>query len=247
MKIKVIIEYDGTNYSGWQKQDGVKTIEGELEKVFSDVVKAPVVLYASGRTDAGVSARAQVAHFEVSDDFVFDRFSFLGSVNFFLPNDILVKDASIVKNGFDARFTVKKKTYRYYFYVSRFERPLYAKFLRVNDNANLNLMSEACKYLIGEHDFKSFVARKSGKTNFVRTIYDAKIIDFGDDLYALEITGNGFLYNMVRIIMGTLVKIGTKNLKPGTMEDIIQGKSRAIAGKTVSGLPLVLYNVDYDD
>ena len=247
MKIKLVIEYDGTNYSGWQKQDGVTTIEGELERVISDVIKAPVVLYASGRTDAGVSARAQVAHFEVSDEFVFDKFSFLGSVNFFLPNDILVKDATIVPNEFDARFTVKKKTYRYHFYISRFERPLYSKYLRVNDNVDVHLMNEACKYLIGEHDFKSFVARKSGKTNFVRTIYNAEIIDLGDELYALAVTGNGFLYNMIRIIMGTLIKIGTKKLKPEEMKNIIEGKSRAQAGQTVSGIPLVLYSVNYDD
>ena len=247
MKIKLVIEYDGTNYSGWQKQDGVKTIEGELEKVLSKVVQKPVVLYASGRTDAGVSAKAQVAHFEVADDFVFDKFSFLGSVNFFLPSDILVKTAEIVSDEFDARFTVKKKTYRYYFYISRFERPLYQKYLRVNDNADVKLMNDACKFLIGEHDFKSFVARKSGKTNFIRTIYDAKILDFTDDLYALEITGNGFLYNMVRIIMGTLIKIGTKKLNPSIMADIINEKCRADAGKTVSGLPLILYSVDYSE
>ncbi len=247
MKIKLVIEYDGTNYSGWQTQKGETTIQGELEKVISDVVKVPVVLYASGRTDAGVSARAQVAHFEVDDDFKFDKFGFLGSVNFFLPNDILVKDACVVSDEFDARFTAKKKTYRYYFYISRFERPLYAKYLRVNDNVSVEKMQEACKCLIGTHDFKSFVARKSGKTNFERTIFDAKILDLGDGLFAFEVTGNGFLYNMVRIIMGTLIKIGGKKLEPIDMISIIEGKSRASAGKTVSGIPLVLYSVEYDE
>ncbi|MBQ9790132.1 MAG: tRNA pseudouridine(38-40) synthase TruA [Clostridia bacterium] len=247
MKIKLIIEYDGSQYSGWQAQEGQRTIQGELERVVSDVVHEKITLYASGRTDAGVNARAQVAHFEIGENFKFNRFQFLGSVNFFLPDDIIVKDACVVGDDFDARFTVKKKTYRYYFYVSRFERPLFAKFLRVNDNVSVDLMREACQYLIGEHDFKSFVARKSGKTNFVRTIYDAKILDFGDDLFAFEITGSGFLYNMVRIIMGTLIKIGTKKCAPNAMKEIIDGKSRASAGKTVSGTPLVLFSVDYGE
>ena len=246
MKIKIVIEYDGKNYSGWQIQDGQTTIQGELERVISDVVGQKIVLYASGRTDAGVSARAQVAHFEIDDNFKFNRFGFLGSVNFFLPNDIMVKDASVADENFDARFSVKKKTYRYHFYISRFEKPLFERYLRVNDNVSVELMKEACKYLIGEHDFKSFVARKSGKTNFVRTIYDARILDLGDDLYAFEITGNGFLYNMVRIIMGTLIKIGSRKCPPEGMIDIIDGKSRASAGKTVTGIPLVLYSVEYD-
>ena len=247
MKIKLVIEYDGTAYSGWQTQKGETTIQGELERVISSVVGEEIILYASGRTDAGVSARAQVAHFEVGDEYNFDRFHFLGSVNFFLPNDIMVKDASIAADDFDARFTVKKKTYRYYFYLSRFERPLFSKYLRVNDNVQVELMREACKYLVGEHDFKSFVARKSGKTNFVRTIYDARILELDDGLMAFEITGSGFLYNMVRIIMGTLIKIGSGKCSPDDMKKIIEGKSRTSAGQTVSGIPLVLHDVDYGE
>lgn len=247
MKIKLVIEYDGKNYSGWQKQDGAVTIEGELTRVIESVVGMPVVLYASGRTDAGVSARGQVAHFEVPDSFKFNKFSFLGSVNHFLPDDIMVKDACTVDDEFDARFSAKKKTYRYYFYISRFEQPRYKNYLRVNDNADVLLMRQALGYLVGEHDFKSFVARKSGKTNFVRTIFAASIVNVEDNLYYLEITGNGFLYNMVRIIMGTLIKIGTRKCEPSFMKDIIDGKERALAGKTVGGLPLVLWSVEYDD
>lgn len=246
MRIKLVIEYDGLNFSGWQEQDGQRTIQGELEKVLEKVTGQTVTLYASGRTDAGVSAKGQVAHFDI-DNFKFNKFSFLGSVNFFLPDEIAVKEAEVVSDSFDARFTVKKKTYRYYFYISRFNRPLYKRFLRVNDNVSVELMKEACKYLIGEHDFKSFVARKSGKTNFVRTIYNADIINLGSGLYAFEITGNGFLYNMVRIIMGTLIKIGSGKVQPTDMIKIIQQQSRAGAGKTVSGLPLCLEHVDYGE
>ena len=246
MKIKLVIEYDGENYSGWQKQDGKKTVEGTLLTVLEKVTNNPVVLFASGRTDAGVSARGQVAHFEVPDSFKFNKFSFLGSVNHFLPDDIMVKDACVARDDFDARFSAKKKTYRYYFYVSRFVQPTFKRFLRVNDNADVNLMKKAAKFLVGEHDFKSFVARKSGKTNFVRTVFSADIVSVEDNLYYLEITGNGFLYNMVRIVMGTLIKIGTKKMAPEKMKDIIEGKQRTLAGKTVSGLPLVLWSVEYD-
>jgi len=247
MKIKLVIEYDGLNFSGWQAQDGQRTIQGELERVIEKVVGRPITLYASGRTDAGVSAKAQVAHFEIDDDYKFNAFSFLGSVNFFLCNEICVKSAEIASEDFDSRFTAKRKTYRYHFYVSRYERPLYCRALRINDNISIDKMKKACKYLIGEHDFSSFVARKNGKTNFVRTIYSADIIELGDGLYCLEVTGNGFLYNMVRIIMGTLVMLGNKNHEPEEMIDIINSKSRAKGGKTVDGIPLCLMNVEYKD
>jgi len=247
MKIKLVIEYDGLNYSGWQAQDGERTIQGELENVIEKVVGKPITLYASGRTDAGVSAKGQVAHFEIEDDYNFNAFAFLGSTNFFLPHEICVKSAEIASDDFDSRFTAKRKTYRYSFYISRYDRPLYTRSLRVNDNISVEKMKKACRYLIGEYDFSSFVARKSGKTNFVRIIYDAKILDMGDDLFALEITGNGFLYNMVRIIMGTLIMLGKQNRNPEEMLEIIEARNRAKAGKTVSGIPLTLMNVEYND
>jgi tRNA pseudouridine38-40 synthase len=246
MKIKLTIEYDGLNFSGWQAQNGEKTIQGELENVISSVIGTPITLYASGRTDAGVSAKAQVAHFEIEDDFKFDAFSFLGSVNFFLCPEICVKSAEIASDDFDSRFTAKRKTYRYYFYISRYERPLFSRYLRVNDNVSLDKMKAACRYLVGEHDFSSFVARKSGKTNFVRTIYSAGIVDLGDGLYALEICGNGFLYNMVRIIMGTIISVSKPNHNPEEIKNIIDSMSRQKAGKTVSGVPLCLMNVEYN-
>ena len=244
MKIKLVIEYDGVGFSGWQIQDGERTIQGELEKVIEKVIGEPITLYASGRTDAGVSAKAQVAHFE-TNLIKFNAFSFLGSVNFFLPPEICVKSAEVVRDDFDARFTAKRKTYSYKFYISRYNRPLYDRALRVNDNVSVEKMREACKYLIGEHDFSSFVARKSGKTNFVRTIYNACIIDLGDGLYSFEITGNGFLYNMVRIISGTIVDVGLGKIALEDIEDIINSKDRTRAGKTLPPHGLYLVKVEY--
>ena len=117
--------------------------------------------------------------------------------------------------------------------------------LRVNEEIDVDKMQEACKYLIGEHDFTSFVARKSGKTNFVRTIYSAKIVKTGEKEYEFIVSGNGFLYNMVRIIMGTLIFVGLNKLKPWDMKNIIEAKSRARAGKTVQAYGLYLLNVEY--
>ena len=147
---------------------------------------------------------------------------------------------------FDSRFSAKEKTYNYLFYISKFKHPIFDEFaLRINDYADLNLMEQACKFFVGTFDFKSFVSRKSGKTDFVRTIYDAKITHLFDGVYAFEITGNGFLYNMVRIIFGTLVQVGYKKIRPEDIPKIIESENRAVAGRTMPAYPLVLKNVVY--
>ena len=147
-----------------------------------------------------------------------------------------------------ARFSVKRKTYRYLFYVSKFVHPIFDEYAtRINDYADVSLMQEACKYLIGPFDFKSFVSKKTDKTNFVRTIFDAKIVEIDSGVFAFEITGNGFLYNMVRIIFGTLVKVGYKKIEPSEIMNIINVQDRSLAGKTMPSKALFLKNVDYID
>ena len=243
-RIKIVIQYNGKNFSGFQVQPEKRTIQGEIEKVLEFLFKMPIKIYAAGRTDAKVSALAQVAHFDIDKDI--NEKSLLSSMNALLPDDIAILEVEKVTDSFDARFSVKKKTYWYKFYVSKFELPLFKDTaLRINDYADVKLMNDACKYLVGEHDFESFVARKSGKTDFVRTIYDAKIISIGDGLYALEITGNGFLYNMVRIIFGTLLMVGYKKIKPEEIKDIIEAKSRERAGKTMPAEALLMKKVEY--
>ena len=244
-RYKLIIEYDGSEFSGFQVQPEKRTIQGEIEKVLEFLLKTKTKIYASGRTDAGVSALGQVAHFDTEQEL--NEKKFQASVNALLPNDIAVVDFSKADENFDARFSVKRKTYQYRFYVSRFARPLFEKTaLRVNDYANIEKMQEACKYFIGTFDFSSFVSKKSGKTDFVRTIYDAKIVDTGNGIYAFEITGNGFLYNMVRIIFGTIVQVGYGKLNPQDVTKIIDQKLRSVAGRTMPAYPLLLKNVDYD-
>ena len=245
MRIKIKLMYDGANFSGFQLQPNRRTIQGELETALQVYFKQKIKTFASGRTDAGVSAMGQVVHFDVDADF--DKKRFLSGVNAILPNDIAVTDAEVASADFDARFCVKKKTYRYYFYISKYPLPLFSWAARINDYADIDSMRRGCKYLLGTHDFTSFVSKKTDKTDFVRTIFNADIIEVSDGLYALEISGNGFLYNMVRIIFGTLVEVGYKKRSPEDIEQIILAKNRCRAGKTYGARALVLHNVEYNN
>ncbi len=244
-RIKLIIQYDGANFSGFQVQPEKRTIQGEVEKVLEFLFKEKIKLYASGRTDAGVSAYAQVCHFDTEQKV--NENKLCDSLNALLPDDIGVVSCEWVDESFDSRFSVKRKTYSYNFYVSKHKMPLFEKkAVRLNSNISVQLMAEACKFLVGTHDFESFVSKKSGKTDFVRTIYDAKIISNDDGTYSFEITGNGFLYNMVRIIFGTLVKVGLKKIQPNEILSIILSKDRSKAGKTMPAYALFMKNVDYN-
>ena len=244
-RIKLIIQYDGTNFSGWQLQPGKRTVQGELEKALEFLLKEKVRTYASGRTDSGVSAYGQVAHFDTEQEVNLKKLQ--DGLNALTPDDIAVTSLEIAPEGFDARFSVKKKTYQYRFYISKYRLPLFDKVaFRVNDYVNIEKMKEACKFFIGEHDFESFVSQKSGKTNFVRTVYDAKIVELADGMYAFEITGNGFLYNMVRIVFGTILKAGYGQIEPEDIKGLIEAKSRAQAGKTMPSYPLFMKKVDYE-
>lgn len=243
-RIKLIMEYVGTGFSGFQIQPGKRTVQGEVEKILTELVGEKVKIYASGRTDAGVHSLGQVAHFDTEKE-IGEKY-LQHKLNKALPSDITINSVEKVSDDFDSRFSVKRKTYVYKFYLSRYERANFVgRALRVNDNVDVERMKEACKYLIGTHDFTSFVARKSGKTDFVRTIYDAMITDMGAGLYEFEISGNGFLYNMVRIIMGTLIDIGSGRKSPQDMKKVIEGKNRSLAGKTVLAHGLYMKSVDY--
>ena len=245
IRIKLIIQYDGASFSGWQLQPGKRTVQGELEKALTFLLKEEVRTYASGRTDSGVSAYGQVAHFDTDKELNLKKLQ--DSLNALTPDDIAVTGLEIAPEGFDARFSVKKKTYQYRFYISKYALPLFDKIaFRVNDYVNLEKMKEACKYFIGEYDFESFVSQKSGKTNFVRTVYDAKIVELYDGMYAFEITGNGFLYNMVRIVFGTILKAGYGQIEPEEIQGLIEAKSRAKAGRTMPAYPLFMKKVDYE-
>ena len=243
-RIKLTIEYDGTLFCGYQVQPNKRTVQSELENALEKIYNEKVETFSSGRTDAGVHALGAVIHFD-EPKFIKNR-HFADSINAYLPDDVKVIKAEEVSEDFDARFDAKSKTYQYKFYLSRCERPLYKnRALRVNEEVDVEKMKRALKYFLGEHDFSSFVARKSGKTNFVRTIYSAEIFETNKKEFVFEISGNGFLYNMVRIIMGTLLKVGEGKIKPEHVKTIIENKNRQTAGNTMPAHALYLKNVEY--
>lgn len=243
MNIGLDISYIGTNYSGWQVQPNKITIQGELEKALFKVFGHNISTTASGRTDAGVSAFCQVVNFEFDTHIPVERLVYV--LNEHLPKDIRVLRTYEVAEDFNSRYSAKKKTYEYYFYYGDVENALISEHsLFVKGDLDINAMKEACKVLKGEHDFTSFCASDTEVVNKIRTIYDIDIVPC-DRGYKLVITGNGFLYNMVRIIMGTLIDVGYGRFKKDDIFDILNAKDRSRAGHTASAIGLVLLNVQY--
>ena len=240
--VKLTIEYNGTNYCGWQKQPNGTSIQGKLEEAIEAVTAEKVDLNASGRTDAGVHAYGQVASFETESKIEAERIPM--AINNFLPKDISVTEAEYVDDDFHARFSAKKKRYMYRFYNKRARSALRHGFCyHVKYNLDLEKMKEEARKLIGVHDFTSFVSSGSGAKSNVREIYDISLYEIDGEI-RMEIEGNGFLYNMVRIIAGTLVDIGRGRITE-PMEMIIADKKRKSAGHTAPAHGLYLYKVYY--
>lgn len=242
-RYKLTISYDGTNYSGFQIQPDKVTVQGVLENAMSKAIGESITIVPSGRTDAGVSAIGQVAHFDVED---IDERRTMGFVNSLLPSDIRVLDIEETTKDFHARFGAKRKTYEYLFYVGHSEIPVYERLAtHVGYNVNIEDMKMACKYFVGTHDYSAFCASNTSVVDKVRTIYDMHIDAISDGLYRLSITGNGFLYNMVRIIMGTLISVGMGKIKVEDIPKVIDGLDRSQAGKTMPSKGLYLKKVEY--
>ena len=240
MRYKLVFSYDGAPYEGYQIQKDKLTVAKVLNEAISKVLKVEINVTASGRTDSGVSAIAQVGHFDYDGDL---PRNFVGHVNHELPSTIKICCVE-AKPDFHARYDAKSKTYSYKFYVSDVANAYYDKFAYHVYNCDVKKMEDATKYLIGTHDFSSFCATGTAVKDKVRTITSATIIGDGN-LYTFKITGNGFLYNMVRIIVGTLVQIGTTDLPAMHMRYIINTRDRKNAGPTLPASPLVLESVDY--
>ena len=240
MRYKIIFSYNGKGYFGYQEQVNKLTIAKVLNDTLTDILGEPVKVTPSGRTDTDVSAIAQVGHFDF--DGVLPA-NFVGYVNSKLPASIKLASCEKAPN-FHARYDAKIKTYEYKFYVSFEPNAYFDTFAYHVKKCNVDKMVECLKYLVGTHDFSTFQASGSAVKDKVRTIYDAKIVADGN-LYTFSITGNGFLYNMVRIIVGTLINVGTKNLPDNYMQMVIESKNRKEAGPTVPAYPLVLKSVEY--
>ena len=242
--IKLTIEYDGKDFNGWQKQPNKLNIQGEIENAIFLITGENVDLTASGRTDAGVHALGQVANFKMDSNFPIEKIAI--ALNSKLKHSIRIKEAEEVEESFHSRYHCKKKTYRYVINNSEHGSAIYRGLeYHVPQKLDIDKMQEAIKYFIGEHDFSAFKASGTSSKSSVRTIYDAIIKKDGERIY-IELTGNGFLYNMVRIITGTLLEVGMGKKEPCDIEKIIESKKRENAGKTVPAQGLFLVNVDYD-
>ncbi|MDO5707182.1 MAG: tRNA pseudouridine(38-40) synthase TruA [Andreesenia angusta] len=241
--IKLTIEYDGTNYCGWQKQTGLKTVEEEVEKAIFKSTGKRVKLYASGRTDAGVHAYGQVANFRIESTIPGDRFIY--PLNDKLPDDISVKKSEEVEDDFHSRYSAKSKTYRYLVYQSKIRSALLRnRAYHFSYELDIQKMKRALEYLVGRMDYSSFTPIKSNINKNIRTIYSADVFREAEYI-VFEISGNGFLHNMVRIIVGTVLDIGNGHRRVEDMKDIIEKKDRLSAGKTVPAYGLYLKRVEY--
>ncbi len=245
MRVKLIIEYDGTNYCGWQRQPNGVTVQETLEKELFKITGETITLHGSGRTDSGVHALGQVAHFDTSSRIPPEKFAY--ALNAGLPRDIRVQDSRRVEDDFHARFSAAAKHYRYNIRLAPHAGALHRNFeLHVHDALDILAMQEAAKLVIGTHDFASFVSSGSAVEDTVRQIHRSELSCL-DRLLNYDIIGNGFLYNMVRIIVGTLLHIGRKGLAPGHMQDVLAAKNRAAAADTAPAEGLVLMEVFYED
>lgn len=246
IRYKAIIAYDGAAFSGFQIQPNGRTVQEELEKALGKMHKGEQIkITGSGRTDAGVHSRGQVIHY---DSWLrIPPANWVKAINTVLPKDIAVLKVEEVSSDFHARFDVTGKTYKYILYTNPVRDPmkrLYAA--HCPHKLHLSKMKEAAKYLVGTHDFTSFCSAKTEVTNKVRTI-SAIHIEEGEEQITFTFTGNGFLYNMVRIIVGTLLDVGMGKISPESMTEIIEKRDRTIAGRTAPSEGLYLWEVYYEN
>lgn len=242
--IKLTLEYDGTAYSGWQSQDNVIGIQEVVESAIEKTTHEKVKLLASGRTDAKVHAKGQVVNFLTKSTIPGDRF--IHPLNMNLPEDVQVLKSEEVDLKFHARFSAKKKRYKYVIYNGDVASPLYRNFsYHVDRTLNIEEMQKCIKYLIGERDFRSFMGPRSVVHTTVREIYHIEIIKNGDFIEIIFV-GKSFLRNMIRIIVGTLVHVGIGRIKNEDVEKIIEAKDRSLAGPTAPAQGLFLEEVFYE-
>ena len=242
--LKLTLEYDGKRYLGWQRLgDSDKTIQGKIEKVITQMTGETIEIVGSGRTDAGAHARGQVANFKTNSQLSLKEM--LIFFNRYLPDDIVVKEMEEVPERFHARYNALGKQYSYYVWNSpiptAFER--YHSF-QVSQPLDIAKMEAACELLEGTHDFRGFSALKKSKKSTERRIDSIKISQDGEMLH-FTFVGNGFLYKMVRILMGTIIEIGAGNLPISIIEEVFTSKTRSQAGETAPAQGLFLDEVYY--
>jgi tRNA pseudouridine38-40 synthase len=264
--ICLVIGYDGTGYNGYQSQPGGNTIQDKLEEAVGILTGERIRVIGSGRTDAGVHARRMCVNFHTESKIPIDRWAI--ALNTRLPNDIVVHSAREVPQRFHARHDAVRKTYRYTINCRKFPDP-FRRMYEFHHPLPLDIeaMREGLTYLLGEHDFSSFTNPHSTQTSHVRVLYEARLVadDTADEIptlteeadrlrypgksrgvYHLYLTGNGFLYNMVRIIAGTILLVGEGKLPPERISAILEAKDRSQAGPTAVPHALTLWDVEYE-
>lgn len=242
-RIKLTVAYDGTNYCGWQIQKNGITVEEVLNQTLSKFFKEEIAVIGASRTDSGVHALGNVAVFDANVTMPADKISY--AINNLLPDDIRIQKSEEVAADFHPRYCDTRKTYEYKIYNNQFPNPverLYSHF--VYYHLDEEKMQEAANYLVGEHDFKSFCTPKPEVENTVRTIYYIRVIREGD-MVKIQINGNGFLYNMVRIIVGSLMKVGMGMFPPEEIKNILEAKDRTKAGHKAPACGLTLVEIEY--
>ncbi len=241
---KIILQYEGTKYQGWQKQESTEnTLQGRLEALLGKMNGTKVEVQGSGRTDAGVHALGQVANFKLETDRTPSEI--MDYMNKYLPEDVAVIAIEEVPERFHSRLNAKGKTYLYRIMNSSVPHVFDRRYcLEVAEHLEVEEMRRAAAYLCGTHDFSAFTSHKKSKKSNVRTIYEINITEKGDEIL-LQFYGNGFLYHMVRIIVGTLLEVGMGKRKPEEAETVLNSHKRENAGMLVPARGLTLVEVHY--
>lgn len=243
MRVRIDLDYIGTAYAGWQIQPGQTTIQGEVERALAEMIGLPTTVCASGRTDAGVHALCQTAHFDT--DKPWEPSAYVGGLNVRLPRDIRILRAQAVQQDFHARYSALSKTYEYRLYRSDIERSTYyGRAARLSPDADIAVMRAAAAQFIGTHDFASFCAANADTKTTVRTVTQADVTE-RDDLVVFTVTANGFLYNMVRIMTGLLIRTGASG-DPEAVAHVLAARDRTAASDTAPACGLYLKSVRYE-
>ena len=242
-RVMLVVAYDGSACYGWQLQPGRRTVESELNQALSGLLKEEIQVTGASRTDSGVHALCNVAVFDTASRIPGEKFSY--ALNQRLPEDIRVQDSREVAADFHPRRCNSRKTYEYRILNREFPMPtkrLYAYFTYVP--LDVGKMKQAAAYLVGEHDFKSFCSTASAAESTIRTIYELTVDKTGEEIL-VRVSGSGFLYNMVRIIAGTLMEAGKGSLAPERMEEILKARDRKAAGPTAPACGLTLAKYEF--
>lgn len=244
-RIMLTVAYDGTDFHGWQVQPGMRTVEGELNKALSEWLGNDISVIGASRTDTGVHALGNLAVFDMELSIPTEKIAY--ALNTKLPADVKVQKAEEVASDFHPRHCESRKTYEYRIYSAKYPMPLARRFSYYTyQTPDIERMRQGAAYLVGEHDFKSFCCVRTQAESTIRTVYNISIYKESNEI-VIRIQGNGFLYNMVRIIAGTLLEVGTGRWEPEYVKEMLEAQSRTVAGPTAPPEGLCLCTIEIMD